>query len=432
MKKIIIIKFMLIGLLSFPSIAKAQWNLVETQDTFYCRYWEVEVTDDSIVFVGGMRGLQAVILRSLDLANSFDTTLLAGHTCYDITFPTNLIGYAAVDPSGIYKTTDGGWNWNLVYDSIPFGNMGDIFFINPDTGFYSYQDNYAGFYRTFDGGVSWTQMIDSSLGGWMSVIGGREMAYSNNALYLTGGNYFLKSLDYGANWDLYPNSSVTNMIYTINVINDKVWMAGMGAGCSFSFNCGILSQSINEGLTWNTTFNEYVSSFWDIKMVDEFTGYLVSSGPDTSQRFLKTTDGGISWGRQPAMGTFIHDYFYLFSVECINDSLCFAVGDYGTVFRTENGGGQATSIGIPENSNEYDVIIYPNPTTDFAIFEFDYNSNDNYVLIIYNSIGQEVKTIADISNGQVLIDAKSYHPGLYFCELRNHNRILGRVKLMIQ
>jgi photosystem II stability/assembly factor-like uncharacterized protein len=428
MKKIIIIAIWILVL--YPMTSYGQWYLLHPQDTL-SRYEDVAITQDSNVFVCGRKSSTGIVIRSTDLGTTWDTTYFPGYYCHDFSFPTNLIGFVTLEPSSIYKTTDGGDSWNLIADSAMITHSGDIFFLNPDTGFCSYQDGGIGFFRTLNGGVTWTPITDPTVGFGLDMIGGRKMIYTNDALYNLGGDFFLKSTDYGISWDAYFNEPTYNDNYGISVINDKVWMTGMGAGCSFSFNCGVLSQSINEGSTWDIAFIEYVSSLRDIKMLNESIGYIISYA-DTSQRFLKTTDGGISWGRQPCIGTFIYDYFYLFSIDCLTDSLCFAVGDYGGVFRTINGGGQSTSIGLPENPNEYNVTIYPNPTTDFAVLEFDYNSNDNYYLIIHNSIGQEVKTITGISNGQVFIDAKSYDAGLYFCELRNKNRILGRVKLMIQ
>ncbi|MBL8016405.1 MAG: hypothetical protein JNK43_03975, partial [Ignavibacteria bacterium] len=77
-----------------------------------------------------------------------------------------------------------------------------------------------------------------------------------------------------------------------------------------------------------------------VYFVNPLTGWVCGvTGPQSTDRIAKTTDGGISWFKQNA-GTF----YVLNSIHFINDQTGWAAGLHGTVVKTTNGGTNWISI----------------------------------------------------------------------------------------
>jgi len=67
--------------------------------------------------------------------------------------------------------------------------------------------------------------------------------------------------------------------------------------------------------------------------------------------------------------------------------------------------------------------IYPNPFCQTAILQCDNLTNDNYSLTIYNTQGQLVRTITNISKDRVEIDRQDLTAGFYFFRLQSDRQI---------
>ena len=81
--------------------------------------------------------------------------------------------------------------------------------------------------------------------------------------------------------------------------------------------------------------------------------------------------------------------------------------------------------GIDDNENGIEWILLPNPLTDFAILTFDNSKKENHDLTIYGITGQLIKTITDITTGQVKIEKGDLSSGIYFFELSADRRIVA-------
>ncbi|NIT59633.1 MAG: glycosyl hydrolase, partial [Aliifodinibius sp.] len=115
--------------------------------------------------------------------------------------------------SGIYKSTDGGTNWNLLSNGLPppsttLGRIGvAISPTNPDVLYAIYADHpgyFDGVYRTTDGGNSWYRVNDGSLSNMYSSFGwyfGNIFVdpTNENIVYALGLSMH-KSSDGGNNW----------------------------------------------------------------------------------------------------------------------------------------------------------------------------------------------------------------------------------------
>ena len=91
-----------------------------------------------------------------------------------------------------------------------------------------------------------------------------------------------------------------------------------------------------------------------------------------------------------------------------------------------------TNNSIQELSVFDNVEIYPNPFSCFATIEFQNIENKSNYFKMYNSKGQLVKQINNITNGQIKIDRVGLDNGIYFFQLLNDNKIIKSGKLLIE
>ena len=92
------------------------------------------------------------------------------------------------------------------------------------------------------------------------------------------------------------------------------------------------------------------------------------------------------------------------------------------------------ATGIFNNKKSLDIYfkIYPNPIIDFLTINFRNEENKKYTLAIYNSIGQLVQKIENISNGQLSMDRSNLTNGLYFFQLETDHKIIGSRRVIVE
>ncbi|MEQ8819601.1 MAG: putative Ig domain-containing protein [Sumerlaeia bacterium] len=115
-------------------------------------------------------------------------------------------------------------------------------------------------------------------------------------------------------------------------------------GLAFLLNDRLV-RSADDGQTWAATQTpaDYTGQFWDVEFIDETTGYATGE----FKGFFKSTDGGLTWQREPIAGLTDDDTIpnevWLFGLEAIGDKIWvgatlaeFAQGI--KVYRTEDAG----------------------------------------------------------------------------------------------
>ncbi len=226
----------------------------------------------------------------------------------DIHFVNSSTGWAA--GSSIYKTTNGGANWNLQLSE--FANT--IYFIDENTGMTG--GNLLR--RTTNGGLNWqsnfsvANIMDitftDSLTGW--AVGSASVTGS-----------IFKSTDAGESWTLIFSSSTNSgggfrAMHFLD--NNTGWVTG-SSGRTF--------KTTNSGINWVSqptgTFTNY-----DIFFADHLTGWITFYGSSVR----KTTNGGASWFFQ-SLPTFAG-----YTLHFTNASTGFIAGPGGIMISTTNGG----------------------------------------------------------------------------------------------
>jgi acyl CoA:acetate/3-ketoacid CoA transferase alpha subunit len=88
------------------------------------------------------------------------------------------------------------------------------------------------------------------------------------------------------------------------------------------------------------------------------------------------------------------------------------------------------TTGVEEINNTIEQVIYPNPFTSTATFQSK-STLKNATAIIYNTLGQEVKQIKNISGSSFNIERDNIPTGLYFINLAEGNKLITTEKLVI-
>lgn len=217
--------------------------------------------------------------NDLDLWNR----LIINDNFADVSFVSQQKGFAISgslsDTRGLYKTTDGGINWDNAPDA-PGGN--DLFFLDDLIGFVG--NNLI--YKTNDGGETWSIANVTGLTDTLGSINKIFFIDSTTGWAVTSRGGILKSTDVGENWFAQLNagaSVVFQSIFFLNALNG--WTANLSL---WSY------KTTNGGNNWiqQTTLNIFGTR--DILFLNPLTGITAKSN-----ELYKTTNSGNSWSLIP-------------------------------------------------------------------------------------------------------------------------------------
>jgi photosystem II stability/assembly factor-like uncharacterized protein len=184
----------------------------------------------------------------------------------------------------LWKTTDGGANWSVLY---AFGSANQIYTIamTSDNIWYIGLDKNL-FYKTTDAGATFTQMtVPFSLASqtfWCS-------AFSDplNGYFGTAGGNLIKTTDGGTTWtDLTSAAGFTQTIYSIQIKSaSELYVCGTAPG-----PVGRLVKTTDGGTTFSPLSPGFTPGMYSIKFKDNNLGFLGGLG-----YVSRTTDNGTTW-----------------------------------------------------------------------------------------------------------------------------------------
>lgn len=287
----------------------------------------------------------------------------------------------------VLKTTNGGLNWNIVYNiiSIPGSEMeiNDMCFWNSSTGWASSRDGSV--MKTTNGGINFTANYTAPffrkssvffvgpLYGWTAGDSGR-IAYTING---------------GINWATLNSLSVSHFKSIFFLTLNTGFVCG---------NNGIIYKSTNGGVNWSALNSLVTSNLNSVYFINPDTGWV--AGINT---VLKTTNGGLNWINQYSSTASLN------SIRFLNPNIGWACG--GNKILYTNSGGvvnvKIISTAIPANYKLYQN--YPNPFNPVTKIRFDLTNENITTLKIYDNLGREVITLLN----------KPMKPGTYDIEFNS-------------
>ena len=106
---------------------------------------------DNAILAGGY--INGGMYRTTNGGSTWSHTSVGNLSIYDLYFPSELVGYAVGEGGIIWKTTDGGMDWQQL-TSPTLAENNSVFFLNDTLGFISGGSGH----KTTDGGLTWTSM----------------------------------------------------------------------------------------------------------------------------------------------------------------------------------------------------------------------------------------------------------------------------------
>jgi len=394
------------------------------------------------------------------IEESFDTT----HYWSSVHFVDKNIGWiAGSDSDGfgvLYNTTNSGSNWQKqIGDTI--GGLSSVNFVNENIGWVV---GAAGtILKTTNGGENWedksfdaqtyyrkVQFIDENIG---YITGGELIKTTNGgetweskfdsleipSITFTDSNigwvmdYFglFNTTDGGENWSFLSISFEGCWPGKIFFVNDSIgWYVG-------NHTCfgdeGFIEKTTNGGLDWvvQLDFSGMWKNLYSIFFIDENYGWAggLDATDTVSALILNTTDGGENWisqlvGEHPTITT---TFPYISSLFFVDENYGWAVGPYGLILHTTNGGVSFVSEEvideIPANYNLSQN--YPNPFNPITIINYQIQELCFVTLKVYDVLGNEIATLVNeekpIGNYEVEFNAISLPSGIYFYRLQTSN-----------
>lgn len=278
-----------------------------------------------------------------------------------IAFSTPLNGCATTSGGTIYRTTDGGANWNYVMGIA--NSINSITFSSPSNG--AFAGNNGTIYLTTDSGTTWNYVPTGVTYNLNTIF------YLNTSLGCVVGDSgtMMTTNNGGSTWSLKTSGTAKNLYGVHFTSSGNGWAVGdsvvctitsstvipqstvqMGRGVYFTdtltgyISClgGIVQKTTDGGGAWST-MSIGVEDYYSVRMANKDTGYVCGS----NSAIYKTTDAGVTWNQQSNSAASTLRSIYMFDSE-----LGFIAGDNGIILQTTNGGnctGPTISLGGPTN-----------------------------------------------------------------------------------
>lgn len=200
----------------------------------------------------------------------------------EITFIDEYYGFA-IKSNSFVKTTDGGYNWDVINFGVPQFTPQDIIAIGTDIAL-CFADKWI--FKTNDGGSTWKTIIDNGYAGKKNIY------YSgNNTLWgFSPAGDIISSDDLGESWTLKydaPDASLTNIEFCDT-------RTGWATGDPFITGESNTIKTTDGGKSWfkiDPPFNKTDFIPKKIKFIDENNGFCLFYNAGIG----KTTDQGKTW-----------------------------------------------------------------------------------------------------------------------------------------
>ena len=373
----------------------SQWELMNSGTGILLE--KIHFADDKNGYISGDSG---VVLKTTDGGLTWkDVRPVLGSTYY----LTHVYCYNKDTAfTEFYRTNNGGTTWDSI--GTPFGS---IYFINKTTGFIFG----SGVYKTTDRGTTWNLLYPLSYA--------TDFFILNDSSFFVGGlqGKIYKTTDQGTTW-----TTINTGMGAGGHINTMFFWNNLH-GIAYN-STGKFAVTYNGGEQWDTfTVSNHIMSgiqgtidMRRVYFLNDSSGFAMST--NICLGLFKTNDKGMNWSfvDYPAIACVLSEMYF------VSPTTGFVIGGEGSIFKFS-----AIPVGTSEYvkaSNDIKILIYPNPAMakegiTIQCPEIPQLNKEN--LIITDISGRRINTDMNVESNK--IHFANLVPGLYFLNISYEGKI---------
>ena len=361
------------------------------------------------------------------------------------------------DNGGVYRSTDGGHNWDTLYSTSETISGGLRLFLHPTESKTMYLI-YGSLYKSTDAGQSWSPL----LGGNGPLVRLAINPQDPQIMYATKSVPFgtvYKTTNGGSDWSIAGNGLLQEVYFVagpidINPENPEILLLGTNAG---------LYRSTDSGVSWDTTnIKGYI---YNVDIHPRLNNIAFAS-TDYDWSIYKTTDYGESWYRTSG-GKAVNKCIFNFQADSIvynsgnlksmnygddwsiidslsgwtdmandgklNTQIYATVGSYGLYTYTD-----LISLVNQESqpSLNYSMQNYPNPFNSSTLINWQTPVSSRQIIKVYDLLGKEIVTLVDeykpAGSYEMEFNAANLPSGVYFYQLKAGDFIQTKKMILLK
>lgn len=365
--------------------------------------WAIGIDDEDVIYAGD----NAVLYKSKDDGDSWDFVhdwSSVGVEITSIVFNDSGDVFVGVwGGPGVFRSTDDGVTWLEPNDTIPYVNRvavglnGDVIAATMNGVYISTNDGYD--WELRDNGFPEPTII-------MSIFVDDINNYFAGTY--SGQDAIYKSTDLGMSW--YASGPPIYWFAIASIINNS-----SNTLFASSFDAMGVHRSTDNGYTWEFFTSGIPITSQDIALISNESDQIFAGSSNFGVYI--SVDNGETW--TDYLSGLSNDNILSFGIN--SKGILFA-GTWGDgVFRTIQSTVSVETVSTNIPSDFYLLQNYPNPFNPSTRFKFGISKEDEFELIIYDSIGREIKTLFKkiLSAGHYEFDfeATDLPSGIYYAVL---------------
>ena len=367
---------------------------------------DVEFIGNDEIFLGSAYGMY----YSNDNGVTWEdrSGIIPGGSIYVMGKDNNNTIYAGTFGNGIYKTSNNGLTWNAINTGLPANSRIKAIEIMPDNSLVLLKEGSSTFdtlkiYKSTNGGSEWNEIFRGD-GGIFNTNFGVD---NQGNIYLSGMTVFIEGVLIKST----NGGSTFEEINTGNIEHDYFTVAGTDI---YSITYDKIYKSTNQGTNWD----QLPTGPWGNNRVGPMA---VSSDGDLllggNGGVFYSTNTGTSW---TASNTGLASPLGLKGMAFDNKSFAYLYTYEEGLYKSDNVTTLLTNQNVIPDRYSLSQN-YPNPFNPSTQIKFDIPKGSNVSLIVYNSLGQEAARLvsAGLEAGSYTynFDASGYSSGIYFYRL---------------
>ena len=383
-------------------------------------------------------GNSSYIIKTTNGGDNWDINLTdsTGRNFTKVKFLDNNTGFAgtnyATGGGRLYKTTNGGDEWIILNNPNEYFSYDDISVLNEQEIWAARDLPFdGGVYRTTNGGLNWQRK-------YYDISQGADRIYMINSRigFIADGNVtnsrLWKTSNAGNNWSLLSGYGFYKMEFIDSLEGYK--------------SDGSLKHTIDGGLSWETILPIQQGNpphvIRDFSLLNDTIWGVNPSGnilyPNNQFRgvIYRSTNRGMNWGYQLPDTSFRIPFFVF--CDFVNKNVGWAYSGVHTIT-----GGDTITYPLTSINNTGTQVIdhyilsqnYPNPFNPTTKIKYQLNKSGFVNIKVFNILGKEIEVLINArqSAGEydVSFDASNNPGGVYFYSLYVDNKIINTKKMIL-